>query len=420
MPRSSPNTRRRPPNAVHEKLLAEQDAVNASAPDESTLAAAAEASFPAIRGGLMIPIERIDTWDRQPRKEFVEKGIDDLASSIRETGLLEPLVVRRAPGRPGIYLIVAGHRRLLALRRLYGSEDAAIRADVSNIPCIVREASEDAAYADALIENLIRTDLTRRETLDALVSLSREFGWSGREIARRTSRSTSDVAALLSIASHSTLYQAAVDGVLSVTAAGILLPLRKDEETVMTILSRVRAGALEGTVDAMRQEVGAYHAAQMTAVTVRSESEQRTESAMSVNAAHNLSARDDDHANGHVDEDGVRYRTPLESITPIDSDQQGVRYRTPLEDTSAVAGSISTHQSPLGERTTTVATHERRLPDGHNMWVVDIERTATHLVSLLSSNDNPDPASLGKLAEIADVLAVYLNAHGRRQRRIQR
>ncbi len=174
-----------------------------------------EESFQVIDNAYLIPLERIKPWDRQPRKNAASTPIDDLAASIRDTGLLEPLVVRRDLERPGTYTIVAGHRRYLALTRLHADDEPAVSARFATAPALVRELTDGDAYADALAENLSRTDLTRRETIDAYMALQTEYGWSGSEIARRTGRSVTDVNEQLRIAREPVLYTLVVEETIS-------------------------------------------------------------------------------------------------------------------------------------------------------------------------------------------------------------
>jgi len=236
MPRS---TRTRPP-ALLDRLLSEARQNEATVED---IANAAERSFDAIPGGFLIPIERIDTWDRQPRKSFDDDKIAELAASIAATGLLEPLVVRRNVDRPGYYIVLAGHRRLLAVRRLYGSDDPEERRKVEHVACIVREVSEDHAFADALVENLVRTDLTRREVMDAVVALQDEYKWPVREIARRTGRNASDLSVMLRVARNPELAVLVYDDLVSATTAGMMLRLSPQNRS--RAVARAQTGGLK-------------------------------------------------------------------------------------------------------------------------------------------------------------------------------
>ncbi len=223
------------------------------------IADAAEKSFDAIPGGKLIPLDRIDTWERQPRKSFDEEGIVELAASIAASGVLEPLVVRRHVTQPGRYIIIAGHRRLLAARRVHGSEDADERARVEALPCVIREATDDSAFADALVENLVRKDLTRREMMDAVKALKNEYGWSVRAIARRTGRNQHDLSVLARIAADEDLSQLIADDIISPTALGVLVE-EKHTPVRETVIAAIRSGRLK-TVGDVEEATKAAHAA---------------------------------------------------------------------------------------------------------------------------------------------------------------
>ena len=231
MPKSST---RRPPSIL-DSILAEAPA---GAVTDEELVHGIESNFTPIPGGYLIPIERVEPWERQPRRTFDEDQIAMLADSIADAGLLEPLIVRRAPLRPGHYIIIAGHRRLLACRRLHGSGNPARREKVAILPSIVREVAEDTAFADALVENLVRTDLTRKETLDAVAQLQREYGWSGHQIANRTGRNPSDINTLLRISRHPTFYRLVSEERINPSVAGILMRLsERGQESVIERLA---------------------------------------------------------------------------------------------------------------------------------------------------------------------------------------
>ena len=204
------------------------------------IASTTELFFEAIPGGKLIPIERIEPWERQPRKAFDEAGLVELARSVAEAGVLEPLVVRRHADRPGHYLVIAGHRRLLAARRVHGSEDPEERGRVAALPCVIREATDAAAFADALVENLVRKDLTRREVMDAIKALKDEYGWSVREISRRTGRDSKDLSELIRIAEDDDVAALVAEELITPTAAGPLVEPR-NHSLRGTVLASIRA-----------------------------------------------------------------------------------------------------------------------------------------------------------------------------------
>ena len=117
----------------------------------------------------------------QPRREFSEEQLEELAASIREHGVLHPVVVR---AKGDVYELVAGERRLRACRML-GWE---------RIPAIVREISDSEAAAVALIENLQREELGFFEEAEGYKRLLDEFGLTQEELAKRLGKSQSAVA----------------------------------------------------------------------------------------------------------------------------------------------------------------------------------------------------------------------------------
>jgi ParB family transcriptional regulator, chromosome partitioning protein len=114
---------------------------------------------------------------RQPRQTFDEEALDELAASIREVGLLQPVVVRRV--MPGHYELIMGERRWRASQR----------AGLDRIPAIVREARDDDLLRDALIENLHREQLNALEEAAAYQQLLDDFGATHEELARKVGRS---------------------------------------------------------------------------------------------------------------------------------------------------------------------------------------------------------------------------------------
>ena len=123
----------------------------------------------------------------QPRRVFTEEELKDLASSIRENGLLQPLVVRPAPGATDRFELVAGERRFRAVTSL-GWDD---------VPVLVREASDETLLVLALVENLQREELNPLEEAEGYKTLTERFGMSQSDIARAMGKDRSTVANLL-------------------------------------------------------------------------------------------------------------------------------------------------------------------------------------------------------------------------------
>lgn len=131
---------------------------------------------------LQIPVDEIQANPYQPRQDMKDEQLAELAESIREYGVLQPLVVTRAENQDG-YTLIAGERRLRA-SRLAGFE---------TVPAIVRLASDQQRLELALIENLQRSDLGPLETAEAYLRLSEEFGLSHEDIALKVGKSRPSV-----------------------------------------------------------------------------------------------------------------------------------------------------------------------------------------------------------------------------------
>ncbi|MCJ2165168.1 MULTISPECIES: ParB/RepB/Spo0J family partition protein [unclassified Pseudodesulfovibrio] len=130
----------------------------------------------------MIPVGAIVPNPHQPRREFSEEGLNDLAASIRTRGVLQPVLVRPLGGDK--YELVAGERRLRASKK----------AELTEIPTLVREMTDQESLAIALIENLQREDLNAIEEALGYQQLQQEFGLSQEELARQVGKSRSAVA----------------------------------------------------------------------------------------------------------------------------------------------------------------------------------------------------------------------------------
>ena len=130
---------------------------------------------------LELPIDRIAPNPLQPRKSFDAAALDGLARSVKSSGVIQPVVVRRAGDG---YQLVAGERRWRA----------AGLAGLERIPAIVREATDVESLELALVENLLREDLNPLEEADAYQRLIAEFGWTQEELGDRVGRDRSSVA----------------------------------------------------------------------------------------------------------------------------------------------------------------------------------------------------------------------------------
>ena len=129
----------------------------------------------------MLPIERISPNPRQPRRHFPEQPLRELAESIRQHGVLQPLSVEKTPGG---YILVAGERRLRA----------AGLAGLTHVPCILVKVTPQDSALLALVENLQRSDLHYLEEAAAISRLISTYGMSQEEAAKRLGRSQPAVA----------------------------------------------------------------------------------------------------------------------------------------------------------------------------------------------------------------------------------
>ncbi len=154
----------------------------------------------------------------QPRKHFDPAALQELAESITQCGIIQPLTVRRCGGQ---YVLLTGERRLRASRL----------AGLRQVPCIVMEADEETSAAIALVENLHRKDLTFVEEAEGLRNLIVQCGLSRQEAARRVGKSQSAVANKLRLLSlPPDLLQELLSGGLTERHARVLLRLETEHQ----------------------------------------------------------------------------------------------------------------------------------------------------------------------------------------------
>ncbi|HEY43148.1 MAG TPA: ParB/RepB/Spo0J family partition protein [Anaerolineae bacterium] len=172
--------------------------------------------FPAPGGGILqVSTDDIQPNPRQPRTDIDAEGLKELADSIREHGILQPLIVAKPQVGTG-YLLIAGERRL----------EAARLAGLSRVPVIVRQADERQGLEWALIENLQRTDLNPLEAAAGYQQLAQDFGLSHEEIAARIGKNRTTVTNTLRLLKlSSAVRQALAEGVIREGHARALLAL---------------------------------------------------------------------------------------------------------------------------------------------------------------------------------------------------
>jgi ParB family chromosome partitioning protein len=169
------------------------------------------------RGLLEIPVSAIAANPRQPRSDFPEEALAALARSIREVGVLQPVVVR---SRDGGYELVAGERRVRAAKL----------AGLATIPAIIREGDDAESLREALIENIHREDLAPLELASAFQELLEELGVTQETLAERLGHSRAHVANTIRLLSlPGDVQQLLAEGKIQAGHARALLGLPDDE-----------------------------------------------------------------------------------------------------------------------------------------------------------------------------------------------
>lgn len=165
-------------------------------------------------GVTQVSIDSIQRNPRQPREKFDTTELENLAASIREHGVIQPLIV--SPGRGGSYTLIAGERRLQASRK----------AGLKTVPVVIRSATDQQLLELALIENVQRADLNPIEEAEAYQNLAKEFKMSHETIASRVGKSRVAVTNTMRLLDASAaVKQALVDGRISEGHARAMLSL---------------------------------------------------------------------------------------------------------------------------------------------------------------------------------------------------
>lgn len=179
-------------------------------------------------GLLEVPISAVAPNPKQPRSQFDEQALDGLVSSIKEVGVLQPIVVRRTGDT---YELIAGERRLRAARKL----------GLASIPAVIRESDDVTALQEALIENIHRADLGPIELAEAYRELLEELGATQEVLAERLGMSRSAIANTIRLLQLPAEVQAMVaEGSLQAGHARALLAIG-DPEAQISLGLRISA-----------------------------------------------------------------------------------------------------------------------------------------------------------------------------------
>jgi ParB family transcriptional regulator, chromosome partitioning protein len=191
---------------------------------QETLAAAAR-----TRGQQKIPIELLRPNPRNPRRNFGEEGLDELAASIKEKGIIQPLLARPVLGTPGAYEIIAGERRWRAAQR----------AGLHEVPIVSFEADDPQALELAIIENVQRADLDPLEEAAGYERLGDEFLYTQADLAKVIGKSRSHVSNCLRLLKLPERTKALVrDGTISAGHARVLLSSAEPEALAEKIVAQ--------------------------------------------------------------------------------------------------------------------------------------------------------------------------------------
>lgn len=178
------------------------------------------ADYHLLESGVrQIQTSKISPNPRQPRANFDAGELDQLATSIREHGVIQPLIIT-AGESAGSYTLIAGERRLMAAKLV----------DLEEVPVIIREASDQELVELALVENVQRADLGPLETAEAYRQLSEDFGLSHEEIAARVGKNRATITNTLRLIKlPEDVKEALVSGKISEGHARALLSLPSEE-----------------------------------------------------------------------------------------------------------------------------------------------------------------------------------------------
>ena len=202
------------------------------------------------KGQRRVPVEFLRPNSRNPRKHFDEADLEDLAQSIRERGIIQPIVVRTMPGLADVYEIIAGERRWRAAQR----------AGLHDVTVMLVEASDKDALEIAIIENVQRADLNPLEEAAGYEQLMAEFAYTQLDLSKVIGKSRSHVANTLRLMKlPDGVRRSVAEGALSAGHARALLAVPNPEEVARRVIEQ---GLTVRDVERLGQERAAEDAAQ--------------------------------------------------------------------------------------------------------------------------------------------------------------
>lgn len=181
-----------------------------------------------VRAPKTVPVEMLHPGPLQPRRQFDAAALADLAQSIRERGILQPILVRRHPSKPSEYQIIAGERRWRASQQ----------AGLHEVPVTIREFSDAEVLEVAIVENVQREDLSAIEEAEGYQKLISDYGHTHDDLARIVGKSRAHISNTMRLLKLPENVRAKIDsGEISAGHARALLASGNPEELLEKILS---------------------------------------------------------------------------------------------------------------------------------------------------------------------------------------
>ena len=195
---------------------------------DALIPSGSQATSTSASGVTQVAVDLIQRNPRQPREKFDINELENLATSIREHGVIQPLIV--APGKNGVYVLIAGERRLQASRK----------AGLKTVPVVIRNATDQQLLELAIIENVQRADLNAIEEAEAYQNMAKEFKMSHETSALRVGKSRVAVTNTMRLLdAAAAVKQALVDGQITEGHARAMLSLsaKAQEELLKKIIT---------------------------------------------------------------------------------------------------------------------------------------------------------------------------------------